>query len=145
MPLPGRKAQSPLTFLIVVIALIGCGAFVYWMATDASVAKQTAEDSARISKLRTVSTALETFKVAHTEYPPALGALLEDSDIPPFLSRQTLDQPGYSYEYKPTPDNFALHLKPDSGEGAYYVTDKTGEVRVSLNAPAGSASPLWSR
>ncbi|MCA9395387.1 MAG: hypothetical protein KC900_14390 [Candidatus Omnitrophica bacterium] len=140
-----QTAQTPIKLLISLLTLCGCAIFVFWMATGAYVAKQTADDSARIAKLKTVSAALETFREVNTEYPVALGALLKEGAVPPLLSRQSLDQPGYTYEYNPSPDNFALHLKPETGAGAYYYTDKSGDVRVSLNAPAGATSPLWSK
>ncbi|MCA9403840.1 MAG: hypothetical protein KC897_08660 [Candidatus Omnitrophica bacterium] len=138
-----QTAQTPVKLLIGLLTLCGCAVFLFWMASGAYVAKQTADDAARIAKLKTVSAALETFREVNRAYPSALGTLLKEGEVPPLLSRQSLDQPGYTYEYKPSPDNFALHLKPETGTGAYYYTDKSGEVRVSLNAPAGAASPLW--
>ena len=139
----GKTAHSPLAILIAVILLAASGIFAFWMYTHASRAQQTAEGSARIVKLKTVGSALETFRVAHTRYPEALGALLEENGEQTILSRTYLNEPGYSYEYKPSPDNFALHLKPDGGQGAHYLTDNSGNVRVSLNSPATASSPLW--
>lgn len=143
MTLRGPFAQTTLKILIAAVILLTCGVFAYWMYSHATGAQQTADGSVRVSKLRTVGSALETYRAANTRYPDALGALLEQDGERTYLSRPFLDQPGYSYDYKPSPDNFALQLKPDSGRGAYFLTDNSGQVRVSLNAPATDTSPLW--
>ncbi|MBZ0165825.1 MAG: hypothetical protein K8I00_03390 [Candidatus Omnitrophica bacterium] len=139
-----RRAIIKIPAAVVIIAVVISLPLLYWMFSGARTARKSAQSALNVSTVKVVTSALDTYRAVHAEYPEALGSLLQSKDeLPPYISPKELQLPGYTYEYAVTPDDFALRLNPDSGQGEHYYTDKNGQVRVSLNSPATSASPFW--
>lgn len=139
-----RRAIIKIPAAVVIIAVVISLPILYWMFSGARAARQSAQNALHVSTVKAVTSALDTYRAVHAEYPEALGSLLQSQDeLPPYLSQQFLQLPGYTYEYSATPEDFALRLNPDSGHGEHYYTDKKGQVRVSLNSPATTTSPFW--
>ncbi len=132
-----KIVMASLTVLVLLPVLTG-------IFLGAREAKRAADRAATLSKIKFVATALDTYHHVHKSYPPDLDALLNPEDGPAYLSYQSMKVPGYRYDYRAAPEDFALRLSPSSGEGEHYYADKSGDVRISLNAPAGTDSPVWS-
>lgn len=139
-----RRAIVKISAAVIILAVVISLPLVYWMFSQARTARESAQSALHVSTVKVIASALDTYRAVHAEYPEALGSLLQSKDeLPPYISPKELQLSGYTYEYTVTPDDFALRLNPDSGQGEHYYTDKKGQVRVSLNSPATSASPFW--
>lgn len=115
-------------------------------------ARHNANETAAIGAMRTLSTAMESFRAAQTPpaYPATLGTL--SAAVPPYVgatlagaTNAAAARQGYFYGYARTSANtFTLQGTPatvgTTGTRRFFV-DQTGVIRANAAGAAGPGSP----
>lgn len=143
-----EKWRRGLTLVEVLIVVSVIAMLVAIAVPNLMRAKHNANETAALSGLRTLSTALEAFRGAQSpqNYPTDLSQLSRSnpSYVPSSLTRRASRQ-GYLYLYvRTSPDAYDLQAVPEvvgtTGTRRFYV-DETGVIRASATGPAGPTSP----
>lgn len=111
-------------------------------------ARHNANESAAIGAMRTLSTAMESFRAAQTppQYPMTLGLL--STAVPPYVPAtltSAAGRQGYRYTYvRLTVNTYQLSgqpLQPGTTGTRTFFVDQTGVIRASAAGVAGPGSP----
>lgn len=141
-----RRGGFTLVEIMIVVAIIALVAAI--AIPNLLRARHNANETAAIGNLKTLGTALESFRANQTPpaYPETLDEL-SDAD-PPYASAALTDgaQQGYDFEYDRVNDNqFTLTADPTTsgvtGTRGFFL-DETGVIRVEANGGADANSTV---
>src|SRR5947209_5634513 len=130
------RAGKWLLRVVIVIALVVVGLIAYSVLHDKVTGPPP--QTANISDVRSLNTALHTYKSAYGHYPDSLRELAPpvtgpSSEVGAGLIGSRLASGkahGYRYSYAKTPQGYELHADPDGSENNVYLfSDESAEVR----------------
>lgn len=106
------------------------------------LAKKSADRALVQVSLRSAVAGLDLYRQVHGEYPLVLEDLLTPPDSKSrYVIPETLEIPGYQYEYTSLGDRYTMRLTPRSAAGPHYFVDESTVIRRALDAPADESSP----